>query len=338
MSRARIDTPTYAPNNLHHEKTLHALALSIFSDNGIEAATALHELLRWSTLKLKDPSASIPQGKILYPTPTPLLVNSLTKFIYHHITDWIQGPSVEPALTALTILFNLVNCIDSIPNVPNSILIASTPETMALLLRLSYHPYSALTRLAQTIVAQIGRFCNITKILQNKAEEYVSTLCSLFTLANPAKDEQHITIFVNFALLPDNCRLFIDNLGAEVMVNRIAQLLTYPSLTIRDLLLEAIYLFCMTNADFKDATCSSTFILRSLLGLTIPPSEPYETKMIVPFTPCQKACILLLELSDDARVISYLAKFKIQLASAMLKWKSNGLPQLALKVSNASIR
>ena len=334
------------------------------------------------------PAGTIIPKKEIFAQPTYLLVSSLTKFIYYHITPWIQGPSINPAITALTILSNLVNSVDSIPIISNCIIVASNPDTMILLLRLCYHPYSPLCHLSQSILEQIGRFCNIREVLSSKnvsqpnksqaekqseqskeysersdndnenddnendensvpnedndsfreVNEFVSTLCSLFQLANPAKDEAHIDIFINFALLPENCRLFMDAMGTEVMVNRIAQLLGYPSVTIRDILLEAVYLFCMTNTDFKDAACSSNFLLRSLLNLTIPPSEPFETKIVVPFTPCQKACVLLLDLSDDARVLSYLANFKVQLAAAMLKWKSNGLPQLALKVSNASSR
>lgn len=372
-------------NNGHHEKSLHALALSIFSDNGIEAAAALYELLKWSSgqtpIAPQMPVGTIPPRKEIFCQPTYLLVSSLTKFIQYHITPWIQGPSIDPAITALTILSNLVNSVDSIPIISNCIIVASNPDTMILLLRLSYHSYSPLCHLSQSILEQIGRFCNIREVLGSKKSlqsqlekqkeqfkgnseksenddndieesnndnnndngcqeinDFVSTLCSLFQLANPAKDEAHIDIFINFALLPDNCRLFMDTMGTEAMVNRIAQLLGYPSVTIRDILLEAVYLFCMTNTDFKDAACSSNFLLRSLLSLTIPPSEPFETKTVVPFTPCQKACTLLLDLSDDARVISYLANFKIQLAVVMLKWKSNGLPQLALKVSNASSR
>lgn len=395
MHRGRPNEINRSGNNGHHEKSLHALALSIFSDNGIEAAAALHELLKWSSQKIAEPPTIPPQfpaGTILprkemFAQPTYLLVSSLTRFIYYHITPWIQGSSIDPAITALTILSNLVNSVDSIPIISNCIIIASNPDTMVLLLRLCYHPYSPLCHISQSILEQIGRFCNIREVLGSKngsqpsksqsekqseqskenseksdndndnfdndeesmsnenadnglkeVNEFVSTLCSLFQLANPAKDEAHIDIFINFALLPENCRLFMDSMGAEVMVNRIAQLLGYPSLTIRDILLEAVYLFCMTNTDFKDAACSSNFLLRSLLNLTIPPSEPFETKTVVTFTPCQKACVLLLDLSDDARVLSYLANFKIQLAAVMLKWKSNVLPQLALKVSNASSR
>lgn len=353
----------------YHEKVLHALALSIFSDNGIEAAAALHELLKWSEWKT--------------PQPTVVLIESLTKFIENHITPWIQGQSIEPAITALTILSNLVNSSDSIPIIPNCIMVASNRKTVKLLLRLSYHPYSPLLHLSQSILEQIGRFCDIQQVFGDNTEliqapidpertestremsersenesndeentintnfnslycteitEFVSTLCSLFSLANPAKDEPHIDIFINFALWPNNCKLFMENMGADVMVNRIGQLLGYPAVTLRDILLEAIYLFCQTNTDFKDAACSSNFLLRALLNLTIPPSEPFESKTVIPFTPCQKACTLLLDLSDDTRVISYLANFKIQLAAAMLKWKSCGLPKLALKVSNASTR
>lgn len=394
MHRGRPETRSV--NNEHHDKTLHMLALSIFSDNGIEAAAALHELLKWSSQKVTEqptinpqfPPGTILPRKEIFAQPTYLLISSLTKFIYYHITPWIQGPSIDPAITALTILSNLVNSVDSIPIIPNCILVASCPDTIILLLRLCYHPYSPLCHIAQSILEQIGRFCNIREVLGSKSgtqpnksqpekqsepskessersdndnensendnddnnfensndnsfqeiNEFVSTLCSLFQLANPAKDEAHIDIFINFALLPENCRLFMDSMGTEVMVNRIAQLLGYPSLTIRDILLEAVYLFCMTNTDFKDAACSSNFLLRSLLNLTIPPSQPFETKTVVPFTPCQKACVLLLDLSDDSRVLSYLANFKVQLAAVMLKWKSNGLPQLALKVSNASSR
>ena len=339
MSRAKIieNTAATAAKGAHHEKILHALSLSIFSDNGVEAGSALHELLKWSTQICIDMN-QLPLGTLPYPQPTPLLIESLTKFVENHLTKWTKGQSADLVLSALTIIHNLTYSSDKKPIIPNDVMIASTPNIMKLLLRLSYHPYSVLSNISMSILGQLGRFCYISKVFGDDADEYVSNLCSLLTLANPATDKEHIKIFTSFAILPENCRLFIDNMGAGVMVNRLAQLLTYPSGFIRDTILESIYLFCMTNADFKDATCSSNYMLRSLLGLTIPPSQPYEINPKVPFTPCQKACVLLLELSDDPRVLSFLANYKIQIADAMLKWKSNSLPQLALKVSNASVR
>jgi hypothetical protein len=100
-------------------------------------------------------------------------------------------------------------------------------------------------------------------------------------------------IVYHFALLNANCRLFIKNLSADVLSRRIGELLGYPLTTLRDQLLECIYGLARTNFEVKDAACSTYSFLRVVLGLAIPPSEPYELKVIVAFTPGQKAWVLM---------------------------------------------
>jgi hypothetical protein len=190
--------------------------------------------------------------------------------------------------------------------------------------------------MAQLVMLQVARFCRIKHTLRNRGyERFVASVCSLFALSSPGADDAHIAIFLNFIMMRKNCRLFVRELGAGLICRRMAQLLAYPLMASRDLLLEAIYGLAMTNLEIKDAVCDTPVLLRAILRLAVPPSEPYEAKVVAQLTPCQKACVLLLELADDSRVVSYLARFKTQIAAAMLKWKSCALPELALKVSNA---
>lgn len=336
-SRARVETNHSASivNTATHEKLLHGLSLMIFSSNGAEATTALYELLRWSAFKPQEPAQVNSVSN--YAQPTPMLVMSLTKFIKNNVRSWAPGPSTKPAITALAIFSNLVNSCDSKQSLVNAIIIASSVETIELLYRISLSPFSPLAKHSQNILLQTSKFCDIEKYLNNEhGKKLLENLCSLFMIMEPYEEETNIVIFIHFALLPSNCKLFLDKLGAENMVTKIAQLLSFPSTNLRDLLLEFIYLCSMSIPDFKDVICSSQTMLRALLTLAIPPFKAYESKYILPFTPCQKACVLLLELSDDSRVISYLARFKLQISEAMLHWKSCDLPKLALKLSNAS--
>ncbi|KAH0793496.1 hypothetical protein GPJ56_002543 [Histomonas meleagridis] len=344
MSGRTKTEANHPPNTASHEKILHSLSLLIFSENGTESAAALNELYRWSTgntrtIEIPHPGIQQPpQPPQSPPQPTPMLIMSLTNFIHYHISPFKHGPTIKPAITALDILSNLVRCTDRMQSLTNSILLSSIRDTVLLLHRLSFCPNSPLRKHSQDILIQIAKFCNITNVMGDYTSEFISSLCSIFMLLDPSEDDSNLIIFMNFALLPDNCRLIIDEIGVETMVTRISQLLSFPSTPLRDLLLECVYLFCMTIPDFKDAVCNSHFLLRSLVTLSIPPFMPYETKFVVPFTPCQKACVVLLELCDDSRVSSYLARFKMQLADAVLKWKSCGLPELALKLSNISPR
>jgi hypothetical protein len=331
-------TQTERDSESLHFKVIHALSLTIFSENGAEAAAALNELLRWSTSSSREfpqlPSNSAPP----YPQATPCLVTSLTHFVFQHSKRWIAAPTAEPCLTALAILSNLVTVADPEFSIKNAALIGAIPEALLLLHRLSFDPRSPLSRLAQTVMIQIGRFCCIEHTLKGREmDDFVASLASLFLLADVDTDEAHVQIFLNFALLDQNCGRLVCQIGADVLCRRVAQLLQCRAVSsFRDFVLETMYAITQGNAQVKEAACRSPELLRALLGLAVPPSEPYEGKAVVLFSPYQKACVFLLELSDDRRVLAYLATFKQQVSMAMLKWKSCGLPQLALKLSNVA--
>lgn len=343
MSGRRSGEPlNNKPKDDPNEKVLHSLSLSIFSESGVEAAVALHELLRWSDPKPEELLKGTP-----LPQPTPCLIQSLTRLILDHVDGWAPGCSAGPAMTALSILSNLTNmshflamrpmCCNPQIIINNAVLIGAVPDTVELLLRLTIHPYTPLGKLAHNVILQIAKFVDIEHTFKDEARrhKFVNTVCSLFLLADPNTDEQYVTVFLHFALLPRNCALFADEIGADLIYKKIGRLLTYPSTSLRDLILESVYAM-MTNTEMKDAASTTTSFLRSVVSLAIPQAEPCESKFVCPFTPCQKACVLLLELCDDSRVLSYLANFKYQLADAMCKWKSCSLSELALKVSNVS--
>jgi hypothetical protein len=319
-----------------HNKIIHGLSLSIFSENGAEGAAALHELLRWSAHKGQDVQQHPGGAHPSCPQATACLVNSLTRFIGLYCEHWIRSPTAEPCLTAIVILSNLVHLPDPEVAIKNAALMGAIPETVLLLHRLSFDPFSPLARMAQIIMLQVARFCRIKHTLRDHGyQRFVAGICSLFALASASADDAHIAIFLNFIMMRKNCRLFLKELGSDLICRRMAQLLAHPLMVSRDLLLEAIYALAMTNLEIKDAVCNTPVLLRAILRLAVPPSEPYEAKVVAQLTPCQKACVLLLELAEDSRVVCYLARFKTQIAAAMLKWKSCALPELALKVSNA---
>ena len=341
MSARRAGETLNKPKDDHNEKILHSLSLSIFSDSGVEAALALHELLRWSESRPEDLMKGLP-----YPQPTPCLILALTRLIQQHVDGWVPGCTTNAAMTALAILSNLTNVSHFVANrkiynpqstINNAVLIGAIPETIELLHRLTFQPQSPMGKLAHSVLVQIAKFVNIEHTFkdENRRNKFVNTVCSLFLLADPNTDEQYVTVFLHFALLPQNCALFAREVGADLICKKIGRLLTYRSTSLRDLILESVYAM-MTNTEMKDAACTTTLFLRGVLSLAIPQAEPCETKFVCPFTPCQKACVLLLELSEDSRVLSFLSNFKYQLAEAMCKWKSCSLPELALKVSNVS--
>jgi hypothetical protein len=320
-----------------HFKVIHALSLTIFSENGAEAAAALHELLRWSVSGPRDFPQLPPNSPPPFPQAIPCLVSSLSRFISLHSKRWVPAPTAEPAFTALAILLNLVSIPDPDFAIKNSCLIGAIPESLLLLHRISFDPRSPLARMAQSILIQIGRFCLIEHTLKDQdMDGFIDSMSSLFLLADFDTDDAPMYIFLNFALLDGNCRKFVAHIGADLLCRRFAQLLSCPASQFRDFVLETMYAIVTTNAEVRDAVCNCPSLLRALLGLAIPPSEPYETRTVVLFTPYQKACVFLLELCEDRRVLAYLSRYKQQIAVAMLKWKSCGLPQLALKLSNAA--
>jgi hypothetical protein len=230
-----------------------------------------------------------------------------------------------------------VNVVDPEFSLKNAALIAAIPECLLLLHRLSFDSHSPLSRIAQSIMVQLGRFCSIEHTLKaSEMERFIESLSSLFLLSNVETDEAHIQIFLNFALLDANGQKFIAHIGAGLICRRFAQLLQMAAVGLRDFLIETLYAIVMTNLEMRDAACNCSALLRALLNLAVPPSEPYEARPVVFFSPYQKACVFLLEMCEDQRVVAYLSRFKQQIAIAMLKWKSCGLPLLALKLSNAS--
>jgi hypothetical protein len=320
-----------------HLKVLHGLSLTIFSANGAEAAAALNDLLRWSSSGLRDFPQLAPNSPPPYPQASVCLVTALTRFISLHSRRWVSAPTSEPSLTALVILSNLVNVIDPEFSIKNAALIASIPECLLLLHRLSFDPHSPLSRIAQGVMLQLGRFCCIEHTLKDaEMNGFIESLSTLFLLSCADSDEPHIQIFLNFALLDANCQKFVGHIGAQLICRRFAQLLQTPSIGLRDFLIETLYAIAMTNQELKEAVCCSPPLLRALLNLAVPPSEPYPARPVVSFSPYRKACVFLLEICEDGRVAAYLSRFKQQIAVAMLKWKSCGLPLLALKISNVS--
>lgn len=339
--RSKVEEPpsgSAQQEKIMHERVIHHLALTIFSDNGVESAGALNELLRWSTACTKDfpmDAARVHRQKLLYPSPTPILIQSLARYLSIHMKAWTRGPSTEPALTAIAILNNIANTSNAIVNVNNAHLIASCPEAVTVLHRISYHPQSPLAAHALQSLQQIGRFCDIQHIFGDNAKDFAQSLCSTFLLASPSKDEPHVIVFLSFMLLPDNCHLFLEIILADQFITRVSELLYYPSTPLRDMLLETLYTITLTNSDIKDAACVSPLLLRSILRLAIPYSLPHDGRHEIPFVPCQKACVFLLELCSDSRAMSYLAQYRQHFAYALTQWKSSGLTELALKVSNS---
>jgi hypothetical protein len=320
-----------------HFKVIHALSLTIFSENGAEAAAALHELLRWSVSGPREFPQLPPNSPLPYPQATPCLISSLTRFISLHSKRWVPSPTAEPTFTALAIFLNLVTVSEPDFSIKNACLIGAIPDSLLLLHRLSFDPRSPFARMAQSVLIQIGRFCLIEHALEDQElDGFIETVSSLFLLSDLDSDDAPIYIFLNFALLDRNCRRFVAHMSADLLCRRFAQLLSSPASQFRDFVLETTYAIVMTNSEVRDAVCNAPGLLRALLGLAIPPSEPYEARSIVLFSPSQKACVFLLELCEDRRVLAYLSRFKRQIAVAMLKWKSCGLPQLALKLSNAT--
>lgn len=299
----------------------------LFSANPAEATAALHELLQWSALKPAESAASAPCGA----QPTPMLVLSLARFVASSARRWRAGPSLRPAIAALAVLENLVCAGDSRQALANASIIASCAEAVELLLRLSLLTRSPLARHAQCVLAPVAKFCDLSQ-----CAGALAVLCASFPLLDPAEEEANAVVFLHFALLPGNCRLLLARLGARALLAKLVQLLAFPSTGLRDTALEFVFLCCALVPDFKDAVCGSQAALRALLALAVPPFSPFPAKDALPFTPCQKACVLLLELCDDARAVGFLAQFKFQVAEAVLHWRSCALPKLAMKLANVS--
>ena len=312
-------------NLTYNEKIIHSLSLTLFSDSIIESSNALTSLYNWSHSSDSNNSRKA----------FPILIQSLARYIKLNITEWEKGPSIESALTALLIILQLLYSNSKTLNIENCSIVAGSSEIVHLLQRISFLPNSVLSRYSQQILTLIGRFCDISKLFSNP-NDFIRRICSLFLISDPSSDETQIFIFFNFALYPNNLILFIEELSLLTIINRISCLLSYPSLSLRDFLLEMIYSLLMTNTEFKDSVCRNQNFLRILLNLSIPPFEPYDSKISFPLVPCQKSCVILIELSEDSRVSLFLNHFSIKLAKACIKWKSYWLSELAIKASNNS--
>lgn len=328
MSRRTVEVQQSSYSQ--QEKLIHSIALTLLGGSEMESAAALSSLLNWSNPKILLPPQ---QPK---PKPTPILIQSIARFLMLHANNWKKGPSVNPALVALTIINNLVYSAEKKVHVENASIVAGCSEMMIILQRLSFHPYSPLSILSQNILVSIARFCDVGKSVENP-ERFIEILCSLFKLADPEKDKQQIVIALNFILLPNNCTLIIEQLGADLLVDRFAVILAYPSRSTRDILLEVIYALSMTVPEIKEAVCRNETLLRIIVAMCIPQFDPIDSKNTIPLSPCQKSCALLSELLEDSRVLQFAATFKIQFATAILKWKSAWLTDIAIKISNVNI-
>ncbi|EAY17579.1 hypothetical protein TVAG_454070 [Trichomonas vaginalis G3] len=328
MSRRTVEVQSTSYSQ--QEKLIHSIALTLLGGSEIESASALSSLLNWSNPKIPYPPQSPP------PKPTPILVQSMARFLTLHIDQWTKGPSVEPGLLTLTIINNLIFSQEKKVNIANAAIVAGCSEMMIILQRLSFHPISPLAVSAQNILISIARFCDVSKSVENP-ERFIEILCSLFKLADPEKDKQQIVIALNFLLLPNNCTLIIEQMGADLLIDRFAVIFAYPSRYIRDILLEVIYALVMTVPEIKEAVCRNETLLRTIVATCIPQFDPIDSKNTLPLSPCQKSCALLSELLDDSRVLQFAATFKIQFATAILKWKSAWLTDIAIKISNVTI-
>jgi len=326
MSKNKTDSPN--TTNLNQERVLNAVAMNLFSESALESSTALNCLLNWSMSR----DSSNPKTN---PKITPTVVECLTNFVILHVDEWKKGPTFEAAVLALIILYNSsYNQIMKV-NIDNAIILASSSPLMKVLLRLSYHPYSPLSRYSLNILALIARFCDISKIIDDP-KQYYDTVFSLFMLADPILDEQLIDVFLNFCLNPNNLVALGEKVCSSSFICRLCSILPYPINSIRDVILEVAYTLAMTNSEFKDTICCSNSFLRILLVLTIPPYEPVESKNNLHFSPSQKACVFLIDLIEDPRVSEFLSKFKLQIAASAIKWKSTCLSDLAIRVSNTT--
>jgi len=318
------------------KKLLHSIALTLLAGSEVEVAGILGSLLTWSNPKIKlDPE--LMQLNNLEPKPSPILVQSFARFITLHINQWRKGPGIEPAMITLTVINNLLYSQSKKVNIENAAIFAASSDMMICLQRVSFHPYSPISSLAQSILIMIARFCDIEKTVENP-QRFMENVCSLFMLSDPACDEEQIIIALNFALLPSNCTMMMEQLGADIITNRISQLLSYPSMYLRDFLLEVLYALLSTTPEIKESVCKNEQLLRKITALCIPQFEPTEHKNTIPFSPCQKACAFIVELLDDPRVLQFVAFFKVQFATAALKWKSAWLTELAAKISSASTK
>ena len=339
MSRKPVETQP--SNHSHQEKLIHSIALTLLGGSDVEVAAVLNALLTWSNPSFKLEQQQSPHTQQIRfdakPKPTPILVQSLARFLVMHINEWEKGPSVQPALIVLTVINNLLYSSANKINLENAAIFASNSEMMNILQRLSFHPYSPLTILSQQVLIMLARFCDIDKVIENK-QRFVDNISSLFMLSDPATDDQLIIIQLNFMLFPKNLSLLMDELGADMIVSRLSQLLSYPSSSLRDTILEVTYALVMTTPEIKEEVCKNNQIIRQIVTFCIPQFEPTEQKSTIPLSPCQKACAFLIELLDDSRVLQFVGRFKVQLATVALKWKSAWLTELATKVSNVTGR
>jgi hypothetical protein len=69
------------------------------------------------------------------------------------------------------------------------------------------------------------------------------------------------------------------------------------------------------------AACRCTELLRAIVSLAVPRSEPYAARPAVLFSRSQKAWVFLVEMCEDPRFAPYLSRLKQQIAVAMLKWR-----------------
>ena len=308
----------------YYVNLIHSIALALFSDNELEVVSALRSLLVWSR-----ESTYTEEDK-----PTPILIQSIARFVNQHVKQWGTCPTTNIAVSALCVICNLI-CTRGELNASNAILCASCPELMCLLQRLSFHPYSILERVSHHILLFIAKFCDIGKTIED-SEKFVSTQCSLFNLADPSTDDIHIIVFLSYALNPSNLSLFMGYISPKQLIEKVTVYVRYPSTYLRLFILETLYAITFSHETIKNEVCSNNNFLRTLVSFCIPNFGKVEGKDHLPVSPCQKSCVFLLDLMDDSRVLSYVAFYKEQLVKASLYWKSSLLVSIAVKLSTVN--
>lgn len=308
----------------YYVNLIHSIALTLFSDNEIEVISALRSLLVWSKESIYSEEDK----------PTPILILSIARFVNQHVKQWGTCPTTNVAVTALCVISNLIYTRGEL-NATNSILCASCSELMCLLQRLSFHPHSVLTRISHHILLHIAKFCDISKTIEDP-KKFVSTQCSLFSLADPSTDDIHIIVFLSYALNPSNLSLFMGYISPKQFIEKITICVRYPSTFLRLFILETLYAITFSYEMVKNEVCNNNNFLRTLVSFCIPSFGKVEGKDHIPISPCQKSCVFLLDLMDDSRVLSYVAFYKEQLTKASLYWKSSLLVSIAVKLSTVN--
>ena len=184
VSEKKNDQPQF--DQSQHDGIVHALALSLFSDSGVESGVILTDLYNWSF-----PRSNKNQQRV---APSPIIITSLVKFINMHFNQWRDGPSSEAALIALSIIFNFINTYDSEQNLKNSVMIASSPDVLNLFYKISHSPSSALFAQVSHYFPLLAKFSDLSFIF-GYPSKFVSQICTDFMICDPSTEEVFINVF-----------------------------------------------------------------------------------------------------------------------------------------------